>query len=86
MTATVKRASGDKTLTHDARRLKFRRTAAGLSLTAAAEHAGYSKAHLSMLEGGQDHSASPECLKALAEVYGCEIRDLMPDEPRGSAA
>jgi transcriptional regulator with XRE-family HTH domain len=79
----VKRATGDKDLTHAPKRLKYRRTAAGLSLTQLAEQAGYSKAHISMLEDGQHHSASPECLKRLAEVLGCQITDLIPDEDTG---
>jgi hypothetical protein len=39
-----------------------------------------------MLENGGYHSASPGCLRELARVYRCKIRDLMPDEPKGSAA
>jgi transcriptional regulator with XRE-family HTH domain len=78
--AVVKRGERDKELSHDPRRLRRRRTAAGLGLVNAAKLAGYSPAHLSMLEHGHHHGASPECLKSLAQVYGCEITDLMPAE------
>lgn len=84
---SVKHSPGDKGLTHDPRKLRRRRIERGLSVTAAAEATGYSKAHLSMLEGGQAHSASPECLKKLARAYRCKIADLLPDEmPNGTAA
>lgn len=64
----------------DYRRLKWRRRAAGLSLTEAAARAKISKSHLSKLEHDQD-SASPDLLGRLAGVYGCVIRDLMPADP-----
>jgi len=81
----VKRPDGDKDLTHDPRRLKYRRVAAGLSVTDLADKAGYSKAHISMLEDGQ-HGASPECLRELARALRCEIADLMAAEPSGAVA
>ena len=68
-----------KGLTQDPVRLRRRRLAAGLSLTAAARRAGCSKAHVSMLEKGT-HGASPQLLARLASLYGCETADLMPDE------
>jgi transcriptional regulator with XRE-family HTH domain len=83
---SVKRGKGDRSLTHDPAKLRWHRIAAGLSLTEAADEAGYSKGQLSMLENGGYHSASPGCLRELARVYRCKIRDLMPDEPKGSAA
>jgi transcriptional regulator with XRE-family HTH domain len=82
----VKRDAVGKSLTHAPQRLKYRRVAAGLSITELATLAGYSKGHLSMLEDGKHHSASATCLKKLAEVLGCEITDLMPTEPTGSVA
>lgn len=78
---SVKRSGTDRGLAHDPRKLRRRRFEAGLSITKAALAAGYSKAHLSMLESGEDHSASPECLRELARVYECKIADLLPDEP-----
>lgn len=48
-------------------------------MTRLAQAAGYSKSHLSEVEGGHT-SASPECLRELARVLGCEITDLMPAE------
>ena len=64
----------------DYRRLKWRRRAAGLSLTEAALRAKISKSHLSKLEHDQD-SASPAVLASLADVYGCETTDIMPPDP-----
>jgi transcriptional regulator with XRE-family HTH domain len=83
---SVKENGQNGDLAHDPRKLRWRRIAAGLSVTEAAAGAGYSKAHLSMLESGAHHSASPECLRELARVYQCRIRDLMPDEPKAGAA
>lgn len=68
----------------DYRRLKWRRRASRLSLTEAARRAGCSKSHLSKLEHDQD-SASPDLLGRLADVYGCDVTDLMQPEP-GTAA
>lgn len=77
---SVKQQRGDMRLTHDPRKLRRHRIERGLSVTEAAEKAGYSKAHISMLESGSHHSASPQCLRELAKVYRCRIADLLPDE------
>ena len=74
---SVKQRQGDRELTHDPRKLRRYRLERGLSVTKAALLAGYSKAHISMLEAGTHHSASPECLTHLARVYGCKIADLL---------
>ena len=68
----------------DYRRLRWRRFAAGLSLTDAAKAAGVTKSHLSKLEHDAD-PASPGLLKKLADLYGCDITDLMQPDP-GTAA
>jgi predicted transcriptional regulator len=82
----VKRAEGDKALTHDPRKLRRKRYEAGLSVTELAALAECSKAHVSMLEKGGLHSASPVMLRRFAQVLDCEIADLMPDENGGAAA
>jgi transcriptional regulator with XRE-family HTH domain len=64
----------------DYRRLRWRRFAAGLSLTDAAKAAGVTKSHLSKLEHDAD-PASPGLLKKLADIYGCKISDLMQPDP-----
>ena len=72
--------SGDPDeLSQDPARLRWHRNASGLSQTQVAARTGYSKSHISKLEGGHD-SASPGLLKLLADTYGCEITDLMPRE------
>lgn len=81
----VKSASGDIALTHDPVRLRRRRIRAGLTVRALAAQSGYSPAHVSMLESGEHHGASPTCLAKFAEVIGCTIDDLMPAEPLGRA-
>jgi transcriptional regulator with XRE-family HTH domain len=75
----VKPDGGNIEYNHDPRRLKRRRVAKGMSLTRAATSAGCSKSHLSKLEHGH-YGASPGLLAKFAEVYGCEIVDLMPAE------
>lgn len=75
----VNAAKGDKSLSHEPRRLRYRRRAAGLTLEGLAARAGSSKGHLSQLENGMV-GASPPLLGRLAEVLGCEISDLMPPE------
>lgn len=68
----------------DYRRLRWRRFAVGLALTDAAKAVGVTKSHLSKLEHDAD-PASPGLLKKLADLYGCEIKDLMQPDP-GTAA
>lgn len=76
----VKRTEQPKELSHDPERLVWRRYAAGMSQVAAATAAGCTKSNLSKLEHGE-HGASAELLSRLAEVYGCQITDLMQPEP-----
>lgn len=78
-TKSVKPPNRHKELTQHPRRLRRKRIAAGLSAAELGKLTGYSKQHVSGLELGS-HSASPECLLALARALGCEITDLMPAE------
>lgn len=78
MSRTVKSVKPPK-LDFDPARLRRRRVAARLSVTAAAQAAGCSKSHVSKLEHGEDN-ASPEQLGRFADAYGCTVEDLMPDE------
>jgi transcriptional regulator with XRE-family HTH domain len=84
-TETVKTPKRDKPVTHHPERLKWRRFAAGLNGPQLAAKAGYTKQHISKLERGEIN-ASAECLARLAEALGCQVTDLMPDEPQGIAS
>lgn len=77
----VKRSERDKVLTQNPFKLKRRRILAGLNQVqlGAKSDPAYSKQHISDLELG-NRSASPECLKALAEAMGCDMRELLSDE------
>lgn len=75
----------NRALAQDPRKLRWRRTAAGLSLRQLQEAHGMNPATVSLLENGHK-SARIATLAKLAEAYGCDITDLMPDEPSGIAA
>lgn len=77
----VKKPGQPKELSHDPRRLKRRRLAAGMSQVAAARAAGRTKSHLSKLEHGA-YGASPELLGTFAALYGCRLADLVPAQYR----
>lgn len=76
----VKQPRGDRELTQDPRRLRRRRIAAGLTIRELAVRAQVATGSISALENG-DQSARVTMLAALASALGCEITDLMPDEP-----
>ena len=78
-------ANTGKPLSQDPRKIRVRRTAAGLSLTQMALQAECSKGHLSEVERG-NYSASAPLLARLARVLGCQILDLMPDDDAETAA
>ncbi|MGW6911503.1 helix-turn-helix domain-containing protein [Streptomyces sp. NPDC054940] len=61
----------------DRGRLKRRRIEAGLNLTQLAQRAGISKQLVSMVEKG-NANFSPDNLRKVAEVLGCEVADLLP--------
>ncbi|WP_262059740.1 helix-turn-helix domain-containing protein [Streptomyces sp. STR69] len=63
----------------DRRRLRRRRVEAGLNMTQLAERAGVTKQHVSMAEKGTANF-SPANLSKIAEVLGCTVADLLPDE------
>lgn len=82
---SVKPPKGDRRLTQDPNRLRWRRHAAGLTITELAEKAEVSRGAISMAENRR-MNASVVMLRKLAGALGCQITDLMPDEPRGDAA
>jgi XRE family transcriptional regulator, fatty acid utilization regulator len=83
----VKPPQGDRDLTQDRRRLKWRRVAAKLTIRQLSAKSGVSPGAISMLETGR-RSAEVGTLAALADALNCDITDIMPAEPgaNGSAA
>jgi len=65
--------------THDPQRLQRRRIQAGLNHRELAAQVGISKSHMGRLERGL-RNASPGLLKRFAELFDCDIADLMPPE------
>jgi len=63
----------------DKHKLRLKRIRAGLSQPALAGLAQLHPSHISLIERGE-RGASPKTLNILAEVLGCDITDLMPDE------
>ncbi|MGP4085425.1 helix-turn-helix domain-containing protein [Streptomyces sp. KR55] len=76
-------------MNEDPRAFRRRRIEAGLSQTDLAEKAGVSKSHVSDVENGRA-GFSPKNLKAIADILGCTIRDLLlperDDTPEPAAA
>ncbi|MEU3899804.1 helix-turn-helix transcriptional regulator [Streptomyces sp. NPDC045251] len=66
-------------MNEDPREFRRRRIAAGLSQTDLAEKAGVTKSHLSDVERG-NAGFSPRNLKAIADVLGCAVYDLLLPE------
>ncbi|MEU9208475.1 helix-turn-helix transcriptional regulator [Streptomyces sp. NPDC048415] len=76
----------------DPKRLRRRRVEAGLSQNALALQVGVTKQLVSAVSLGKANF-SPQTLKKVAEVLGCEIADLVPEDDdefealsRGTAA
>lgn len=69
----------------DKRKLRLRRIRAGLTQPQLARLAQVHPSHISLMERG-DRGPSPKTLNVLASVLGCDITDLMPDEPDEAAA
>ena len=67
-------------MNEDPRAFRRLRIAAGLSITDLAVKAGVTKSHLSSVEKG-NAGFSPKNLKAIADVLGCEVHDLLLPEP-----
>jgi transcriptional regulator with XRE-family HTH domain len=84
-TERVKEPDSDKYLSHSPARLRYRREAAGLTLRELAARAKCSAGSLSLYENGKV-SPNPRTLLRLAAALDCATTDLMPDEPKGSAA
>jgi transcriptional regulator with XRE-family HTH domain len=60
-------------------RLRRRRIQAGLNQKELAAAVGISASHMSWLERGL-RGASPRVLRRCAEVFECQVADLMPPE------
>lgn len=71
-------------MNEDPKEFRRRRIAAGLSQTDLAEQAGVSKSQLSDVENGRA-GFSPKNLKAIADVLGCTIPDLLLPDPEDQA-
>lgn len=69
----------------DPRKLRRLRVSSGLTMTALAEMAQCTSAHIHYLENGR-RDASPPQLARLARALGRKTTDLMPDETDGTAA
>jgi transcriptional regulator with XRE-family HTH domain len=67
-------------MNEDPREFRRRRVAAGLSVTELADRAGVSKSHLSDVENSRA-GFSPKNLKAIADILGCEVHDLLFPDP-----
>ncbi|MEV7684524.1 helix-turn-helix domain-containing protein [Streptomyces bungoensis] len=66
-------------MNEDPRAFRRRRIEAGLSQTDLAAKAGVSKGHLCGVEKGRA-GFSPKNLKAIADVLGCPVSDLLLPE------
>lgn len=71
-------------MNEDPREFRRRRIEAGLSITALARQAGVSKSHLACVEKGTA-GFSPKNLKAIADIFGCTVHDLLFPEPDDGA-
>lgn len=72
-------------MNEDPRAFRRRRIEAGLSQTDLAAQAGVSKTQLSDVENGRA-GFSPKNLKAIAEILGCTIPELLLPDPDGETA
>jgi transcriptional regulator with XRE-family HTH domain len=63
----------------DRQKLLMKRLRAGWSQAELARRAGLDPSYIRLLERGK-RGPSPQTLGTLAEVFGCDITDLMPDE------
>lgn len=58
--------------------VRTRRINAGLTQAEVAERAGLDQSTVSDIETGRRHGL-PNTLKALADVFGCQVTDLLDD-------
>jgi transcriptional regulator with XRE-family HTH domain len=79
-TVRVNQRQGERDLTQDPRKLRWRRHVAGLTVKQLADKAGVSQSSISFWENGK-RSADVVSLTALACALECDRRDLMPAEP-----
>jgi transcriptional regulator with XRE-family HTH domain len=63
----------------DKDKLRGKRIRAGYTRTQLAGKVGVHVSHIGLLERGE-RGTTPKTLGVLAEVLGCDIADLMPDE------
>ena len=68
----------------DKRKLRLKRIRAGLTQPQLAKIAQLHPSHISLMERG-GRGASPRTLNTLADVLGCDITELMPDEKQDAA-
>ena len=61
------------------RKLRIQRVSADLRQSDLAERAGLHQTHISLLERGK-RGTTEETLGVLADVLGCDVASLMPDE------
>lgn len=59
--------------------IRKRRQLLGLSATEFAQRAGYSLNHVSQIELGHSN-AGPRFLRIAAELFGCQVSDLLTEE------
>lgn len=65
-----------------ARRIREAREQSRLSIRDVSEKSRLSQGFLNLLEGG-GQNPSIETLRILADVFGMDVRDLLPEDPRG---
>lgn len=63
----------------DGDEIRRRRKLTGLSATEFAAQAGYSLNHVSQVELGHNN-AGPQFLRKAAEIFGCDVSDLMTED------
>lgn len=63
----------------DGAEFRRRRKLAGISTTELATRIGYSLNHISQVELG-NNNAGPRLLRKAADIFGCEVSDLMTDD------
>jgi transcriptional regulator with XRE-family HTH domain len=63
----------------DGAQFRRRRKLTGLSATELANQVGYSLNHISQVELGNSN-AGPQLLRKAAEIFGCDVGDLMTED------
>lgn len=73
------------TLRSNGSEIRRRRTLKGLSLTEFAQLTGYTLNHASQVELG-NNNAGPAFLRKAADLFDCEVKDLLIEVKRSAAA